>query len=98
MIDQSYEIGDRVLNKDAHNDYGVSVGDIGTIVEVDLDDKFQTYRVRWPSDSFPVWWANADLEPDYRSDDMDCNWKTRALRAEKKLREFKEALKTLAEG
>lgn len=98
MIDQSYVVGDRVVNKDAHNDYGVNVDEVGTIVGVDLDDKFQTYRVRWPSDSVPVWWGNADLEPDYRSDDMECNWKNRALRAETQLKELKDALKTLSEG
>lgn len=100
MIDMSYAVGDRVRNITEEHDFSVDLGDVGVITQVDPDDKVMTYKVLWrQSDSYPVWWCNTDLDPVVVADDnMECNWKSRALKAEKEIRELKNALKTLSEG
>lgn len=87
-------------NPSYHDDYGLRLGDVGVIDYIDTDDADMTYRVKFPCRDWGVWIGNHHLalvetvpeEPEL------CGWKDRALKAEKELKEFKEALKTLSEG
>jgi len=98
MIDMSYREGNKVVNLKQTNEYEVTVGQVGIITFVDISDSYLTYKVQWDNVGHSVWWENADLSPYTVDDDMECGWKTRALRAERQLKELKEALKTLSEG
>jgi hypothetical protein len=95
------ELGDKVVNTSPDNTYNVPMGEIGTVTEVDISDIAQTYRVKWPDESWSLWWYNSELEP-FRNPPADeetvCGWQARALKAELELAELKNALKTLSEG
>lgn len=97
MLSVDLKLGDSVKFISERDFLDASKGDIGIITEIDTSDYDMTYRVMFISGGPSYWYHNRDLEQVF-SEDMECNWKNRALLAEKQLQELKEALKTLAEG
>lgn len=99
---RNLEVGDKVVNTSPDNTYLVPPGEVGTVTEVDISDIAQTYRVKWPTESWTLWWYNSELEPHQEDkptvEETVCGWEARALKAEAELAELKKALSTLSEG
>lgn len=101
MIDLRQKAGTKVkFLGPVYPDLEVKVGEVGTIVSVDDEDNSMTYKVEFPGVDYSYWIGNDRLvvaEDDPEESEL-CGWKPRALKAEKELKELKNALKTLSEG
>lgn len=100
MIDRNQAIGTSVVFiGPLYGDFSVKVGDVGTIAYVDHEDAHMTYKVQFPSESYPIWVGNnrVALHQDLPVDTEHCGWRERALTAEAALKDLKTALSLLSE-